>query len=116
MESTSLVLLIGSQAAIVSTVVGLVAITKRLAGNAMFLRIYPPWLYAVLYALGLTWASHHFGYLVGNLPDLLVQSVFLAASASGFRDWMTRGNLTKGLEDTTPARLARTGINWEDGQ
>ena len=107
MDTTSVVSLIGSQAAIVSTVVALVAITKRIAGNTMFLCLVPPWIYAVAYAIGLTVASHRLGYLTGNLPDLLVSAVFLAASASGFRDWMTQGNLTRGIEATTVAREAR---------
>ena len=112
MESTSVISLIGSQAAIVSTVVALVAITKRLAGNVAILCIVPPWVFAVAYAIGLTVVSHRHGYLTGNLPDLIVSAVFLAASASGFRDWLTRGNLTKGIEETTPARLQRTR-EWE---
>ena len=123
MDSTSVVSLIGSQAAIVSTVVALVAITKRLAGNVAVLCIVPAWVYAVAYAIALTVASHRLGYLTGNLPDLLVSAVFLAASASGFRDWMTQGNLTRGIEATTVAREARndrtfrksvgvTGMKW----
>lgn len=107
MESTSVVSLIGSQAAIVSTVVALVALTKRAAGNVAILCTIPPWVYAVCYAVAITVGSHHFGYLAGNLPDLLVSAVFLAASASGFRDWLTRGNLVKGIEDTTAARVQR---------
>ena len=107
MDSTSVVSLIGSQAAIVSTVVALVAITKRIAGNVAILCAVPPWVYAVAYAIALTVASHRLGYLAGNLPDLLVSAVFLAASASGFRDWMTQGNLTRGIEATTVAREAR---------
>ncbi len=112
MESTSLVGLLGSQAAIVSTVVALVAITKRLAGNVAVLGTIPPWVYAVFYAVWLTVISHRLGYLTGNLPDLTVSAVFLAASASGFRDWMTRGNLTKGIDETTPARAQRRS-DWE---
>lgn len=107
MDSTSVVSLIGSQAAIVSTVVALVAITKRIAGNVRLLASIPPWVYAVIYAVGLVTGAHHWGYLAGNLPDLLVSAVFLAASASGFRDWMTQGNLTRGIEATTVAREAR---------
>lgn len=115
MESTSVVSLIGSQAAIVSTVVFLVALTKRSFGNTVFLCLVPPWMYAVVYAVGLVTGAHHWGYLVGNLPDLIVSAVFLAASASGFRDWMTRGNLLKGIDDTTAARMARedTYRDWE---
>lgn len=112
MEGTSLVSLIGSQAAITATVCSLVAITKRLAGNVMVLSSIPPWVYAVAYAVWLTVISHRLGYLTGNLPDLTVSAVFLAASASGFRDWLTRGNLTKGIEETTPARAQRTR-DWE---
>ncbi len=107
MDSTSVVSLIGSQAAIVSTVVALVAITKRLAGNVAVLCIVPAWVYAVAYAIALTVASHRLGYLTGNLPDLLVSAVFLAASASGFRDWLTHGNLIRGIDQTTVAREAR---------
>lgn len=114
MDSTSVVSLIGSQAAIVSTVVGLVAITKRLVGNVMFLCLVPPWMYAVLYAAAIVTGAHHWGYLAGNLPDLLVQAVFLAASASGFRDWMTKGNLIRGIDETTPAKDQRVERGLRD--
>lgn len=114
MESTSVISLIGSQAAIVSTVVAMVALTKRVAGNVVFLGMVPPWLYAVAYAVMLTATSHRLGYLTGNLPDLLVSAVFLAASASGFRDWMTQGNLTRGIDQTTVAREARSAPTYRD--
>lgn len=107
MESSSLLVLIGTPAAVVTTTVALVAILKRAIGTVPVLERVPVWVYAVLVASGLTWLSAALGYTTGALPDLIVNAIIQAAAASGFRDWMTEGDFTAGIGDTRPAMAKR---------
>jgi hypothetical protein len=101
----------GSIAGIIgATLIG-VEILKRALGNVSVVMAVPTWVYAVALASALTYASKSAGLLQddGNLFELLMQAVMLAASASGFWSWLRQPGDQIG--NSEPAQRARFSGN-----
>lgn len=91
----------GSIAGIVVATVTLVAILRKAFAQVPAFNKVPVWLYAVGAATGLTAvAVYGLKTMEGNFMDLALQTVILAASASGFREWVKDANVT-------PATIAK---------
>lgn len=66
-----------------------VGILKRAFAKVSVLNQIPVWLYSVLVSAGLTYLSNTVWHtLPGELGQLLMQSVLMAATASGFYEWL----------------------------
>lgn len=79
-----------------STVAGVVAATllgvsilKRALGNVSGINQVPTWMFAVAVSALLTFLTNRvWKTLPGELWQLMMQSVFMAAAASGFYEWL----------------------------
>ena len=80
----------GSIAGIVAGTLIIVEVLKRAIGNIAVLKGVPTWIYSVIVAVSLTYASRAAGYLSdqGSTLDVLMSALMLAASASGFWTWL----------------------------
>lgn len=96
----------GSIAGIVAGTLIIVEVLKRAIGNVAVLKGVPTWIYAVVVAVALTYASRAAGYLAdqGSTLDVLMSALMLAASASGFWTWLRQPN--DPIKDSEPARNA----------
>lgn len=101
----------GSLAGIIGVTILLIGIGKRFVGNWPWVSVVPTWVYAIVIAAGLTLGANRMGVLAGNLGDLLLQAVVLAAASSGFREWFAAG-LTTPIRDSSAARSARGDFPW----
>lgn len=96
-----------SVAGIIAGTLILVEVLKRALGNVALVKAVPTWVYAVVVAVGLTYASRAAGLLTdqGSTLDVLMTAVMLAASASGFWTWLR--NPADKIEDSAPAHNQR---------
>lgn len=73
---------------VAATMLG-VSILKRAFGNVAYANTVPTWGYAVVISLGLTVLTNRiWATLPGDFWQLAMQAVFLAATASGFYEWL----------------------------
>lgn len=80
----------GSVAGIVVATGLAVSILKRALAKVPAFNQVPLWLYAVVISSGLTYLTNQvFHTMPGDLWQLLMQSVSMAATASGFYSWLT---------------------------
>lgn len=101
----------GSLAGIIGVTILLIGIGKRFVGNWPLASAVPTWVYAVVIAVSLTLAANRLDVLAGNLGDLVLQAIVLAAASSGFREWFAAG-LTTPIGDSSAARSARGDYPW----
>ena len=107
----SVVNVFGSLAGIIATTMLLIGIGKRFVGNWPVVSSVPTWVYAIVIAVTLTLAANRLDVLAGNLGDLVLQAIVLAAASSGFREWFAAG-LTTPIGDSSAARSARGEYPW----
>lgn len=96
-----------SVAGIIAGTLIIVEVLKRALGNVALVKAVPTWVYAVVVAVGLTYASRAAGLLTdqGSTLDVLMTAVMLAGSASGFWTWLR--NPSDQIKNSGPAQDQR---------
>jgi len=74
---------------VVAVTIGAVTLLKRAFGNVPYVNTVPTWVYAVVISAGLTGVTNYLWHtLPGDLWQNVMQAVMMAASASGFYEWL----------------------------
>lgn len=96
-----------TNAGIAATTLLGVEVLKRALGNVSVVMSVPTWVYSVVLAMTLTAVSKSYDLLQdeGSMLTLVLQSVMLAASASGFWTWLRSPGDQIG--NSAPAQAAR---------
>lgn len=101
----------GSIAGIIGGTLIIVEVLKRALGNVAIVKAVPTWVYSVVVAVILTYASRAAGLLTdqGSTLDILMTAIMLAGSASGFWTWLrSPGDQIKDSAPATNQRFDRT--------
>lgn len=94
---------------VAATILG-VSILKRALANVNGLNGVPTWLYAVVMSAVLTFLTNRvWGTLPGELWQLMVQVVMMAAAASGFYEWLNNSTTTSLKSSARKAGVAVEG-------